>query len=388
MALPITILSSGIGFRPPQGGPFKSGTSFYLFSRTVASSDHQIFKADGDDPSSGWTAQDTTNSPSNDPSTSLSVHSWLDGTTIHIGTQYNTDEVEYHEFDCSTNTWSIANESVSTTSDTTADACSISVRSDGDVIAAYGGEQHDNMGSGYDRVDLARRETGSWTADISISGLGKTETHMRLPFVVRADATNDRMHIFYHDTTGNGLHYSTYLSGNTWGHQHTEPDTSTAAATALNSVRAVAYDDGGTTKVRAYYVDATSLDVSVVGFDDADSPGASISITTDISDNAPASFASAVDDPNDTQHLLYVNSTTIYHDETGDSDDTWGTDASELGSLTTPVIYSCNVYDNGGTVLAYLYKDGSNYRYNERTLAAAATSLVYKPNPFQHMLMR
>jgi hypothetical protein len=374
MVLPITIDSTAF-FDPPHGGPFKSGTSFYVVATTDTNGEIRVYKADSDDPSSGWTAQDISNEPTNASANIQSLHSVLDGTTIHIVTQEFSGagtDVRYNTFDCSTNTWGTTDEVVTSTPDASIGFCSVAVRSDGDVITAYQGAVETNMGTGYDRIDIARRESGSWTADISVDNLGKTTTHMRYPYVVMS--ANDRAHIFYHDDTSDDLFYSTYLSGNTWGHQHTSIDSTASSSTApANSVRAVRFDDGGTEKIRAVYDDSASGN-AVVGFDDADSPGGSISIATNINtSDGTDSFAFAVDDGTDTQHFLYnptATATELRHAETGSGDDTWATDTQEIGSLTSADVFSANVYDNGGTVLAYLYLDGVNYRYNERTLSA------------------
>jgi hypothetical protein len=378
MALPITVSGTGGAiFLEPTGGPVKSGTSFYIVGRDNDSgSAINVLKADSDDPSSGWTEQDASNQPSIASGTLLSVHAVLDGTTLHIVSQSSIDEVEYHTFNCSTNAWAITNESVTTVPDGAVDFCSVAVRSDGDVITAYQGAQEANMGTGYDRIDLARRESGTWTADISVDNLGKTTTNMRYPFVVMS--ANDRAHISYHDTSGQDVHYSTYLSGNTWGHQHTEVD---AAASGVPIPAHVAkgfrFDDGGTEKIRFFYRDSPTTDLSVFGFDDADDPGSSVSIATDINSSgnnliATSGTAVVVDDSNDTQYYLHSDETSgdIQFNSTGSGDDTWGTAEDELASLSNPTVFSANVYDNSGTVLAYLYLDGSNYRYNERTLSA------------------
>ncbi len=380
MVLPITL--SNAFFLFPNGGPWKVGASFYVLARDAgANTRHTMFKADTDDPSSGWTEQDTGGRP-NVGSLIDSSHGIVDSSLIHVADQQFQNNADYHIFTPSSNTWTTINQQIHIDGTTTGEEfCSESVRSDGDVIHVSQGLHDANMGTDYDRVDLARRETGSWTSGIDISTRGKTAVHEQFAFVIRGDAANDRMHVFYHNTTDDELIYATYLSNNTFGHQDSVVDANTGATIDSDSVRAVSFDDGGTIKVRAFYLDVTSLDISVVGFNDADDPGTSISIATDITENAPSSFAVVMDGA--VQHLLYVNSTTIYHDETGDGNDTWGTDESELASLTSPVVFSCNVYDNSGKVLAYLYLDGSNYRYNERSLAAAAGIVPFLPPPLR-----
>lgn len=374
MALPITI--SGVTFTTPQGGPFKSGSSFYI--ATVSSAgDVVVFKADSNDPSSGWTEQDSANKPTNGAISSL--HGVLVGTTIHIATQTGSGasdgEVEYHTFDCSTDTWSITNESVTTTPDTATEFCSIAVRSDGDVIIAYAGEQEGVMGTGYDRVHLARREGGSWTVDIDVTNAGKAATHYRQPFVVMS--ANDRAHIFYYEPGGGDGYYSTYLNGNTWGHQNSQFSTDVLAG---NSIKATSFDVTGTNKIRVATQNAANSAVNIHGFNDADSPGTSISIATDVTGAEPSnnSFGFAVDDATDTQYLLSGDSSNNINEyETGSGNDTWSANLNELTGLTSPhPVFSANVYDNSGTVLAYLYQSGSNYRYNERSLGAGGDNLT------------
>lgn len=382
MVLPITISTSN-GFRAPNGGPWESGTSFYILGTDGGNTigGITIYKADSDDPASGWTAQDTAGEPTGTDGIA-SMHAVLGGTDIHLITQDSGGlDIEYHIFHCATNLWdgTVVEESVTTAPDGSIGFCSVGVRSDGDVITAYNGEQQANMGTGYDRIDLARREGGTWTTDISVDNLGKTTTHMRYPFVVMS--ANDRAHISYHDASGQDVHYSTYLSGNTWGHQHTEVDAAASGvAIPAHAAKGFRFDDGGTEKIRFFYRDSPTTDLSVFGFDDADDPGSSVSIATDINSSgnnliATSGTAVVVDDSNDTQYYLHSDETSgdIQFNSTGSGDDTWGTAEDELASLSNPTVYSANVYDNGGTVLAYLYKDGSNYRYNERSLGAAAT---------------
>lgn len=382
MALPETISSLAETYKHPNGGPFKSGSSFYIL---VSLSNDPSIATSTDPGVDGFGTVDSANRPNgNSTGPGSSMHSILDGTTIHIATQSTAtgDPVDYHTFSCSSDTWSITDESVLSSISSEQHFASISLRSDGDVIIAYMGPMEANMGTDYDRVDLARRETGSWTTGVSIDGLGKTQTRMQDPFVVRADSTNDRMHIFYLDVTGDGLHYSTYLSGNTWGHQHTEADTTIANATIY--ARGIAFDDGGTTKVRFVYSDSATNTSSIVGFNDANDPGASISIATDITGSEPAvqsGRALAVDDATDTQYFISEDgSNNLDVSETGSGDDTWTTDTDELTGLSTPEVFSANIYDHGGTVLAYLYKDGSNFRYNERSIAAVAGFTFLPPH--------
>jgi hypothetical protein len=393
MALPITVQSgNNVGNAAFQTGGrllFKEGTSFYVLGSTFEQQgNHQprIWKADSDDPSSGWSIQDN-GALNNSQWYANNRDGFLEGGNIqcyHQRCQNHASDVFHSEFDCSTNTWITSPNQWTQiynpgNPEPFAPQMGAKIRSDGDHIIAFAGDEETVMGIGYSRIWLGREETGSWTIEILAGGRGKTAVHERHADIVAGDTTNDRMHIFWHED--DALEYSTYLDDNTFGHQATVADAACTTPTfddtnelaSIDSVRALSYDQGGTIKARAYYKDASG-DLSVVGFDDADSPGSSISIATDITANNVSSHAHAMDGTK--QWLVYQNGTTIYSRSTGVGDDTWGTEETELSSLTGPKIWSAEVYDNGGQKLAYLYLDGSAHRYNEKDIGVAGGILA------------
>jgi len=379
MALPTTVGATTDvtiinGFAPP----FISSTgNVYqlVHDNIIGASDLKMFKAT--DPTSSFSEIDGANRPVF-AHNNINVYAAIqDGDTIHI-LVINTagsEDAYYLAFDmhdgASGDTWqaSGAEELIEDPAGGIAKA-SISIRSDGDVIVLYQGVQDSNMGSDFRRADLARREGGSWTVGISLSGIAKIAEHEEVGAVVRGDATNDRMHCAYFNSTAAELRYSTYLSGNTFGHQDTVVDT----AISDNVRQGISFDDGGTDKIRFLYIDSTN-DLSTFGFNDADDPGTP-TITTAVSDNdvddATNRKAVIIVDGT-TQHAIYINSTDddLYLASTGAGDDTWGTDTNEKTLANEPSgrAMSAALYDRSGKKIAFIRNNGTNVEYDEIDLA-------------------
>lgn len=385
MAYPVTL--SDIDFVHPQPNPFKVGGSFYIVARDASTTTAiKVLKADSDDPSGTWAEQDAANRPDDTTSGNTlfsSLHAIADGSTIHIISHVHgtvAGYARYHTFDTSTNTWSIKDEIIISAANVggVASVCAIGVRSDGDVLVVYSGISEKIMGVDYDRVYLARREGGVWTVNIDPTSIGKTEVHLRTPFAIMADQTNDRFHVFWTNETDLEIAYATYLSDNTFGHQNTLIDASVATvADQRNALDAVSFDDGGT-KIRLLYEDIDGS-LNTAGFADADSPGAP-TITDGINDSGNVDSAALALD-GITQHALFQHSgdtTIIRHDQTGAGDDAWGTDEDELDSASAVVVYAAEVWDNvGATELAYLYTEGGVEKINARVLALAPAATAF-----------
>jgi len=373
MALPISVGS--YIFAEPCGGPFKVGSSFYIVAQ-ASGVNLVVLKANSDDPSSGWTEQDSSNRPS--VSGVGGIHAVVRGTTIHIVTQIDgsTRTVEYHTFNTSTNTWGTTNESVgNATTGTGVTYCSIAVRSDGSVVVTYDGPPESNMGTNYARVCLAIRSSGgTWgSIDTSISNAGKNTISEQHSFAVHADDTNDRVHISYRGSSTATLWYSTLLSDNSFGHQGTTIDTSILSSygSGVTGYTGVSFLDGSTRKIRFFYPDSGS-NYATAGFNDADSPGTPTIYTgVSTSDSGTSGHGSAVNGT--TQYCVnYHSGGTAYINSTGAGDDTWGTPATLGHSVTN--IYSANSYTRGSSdVIAYLYSSSSTYYYNEYSLSTGYT---------------
>lgn len=367
MALPTTI--SGIVLRQPCGGPHDFNSGFYVVGRdsTTASTIDIHYSTD---PSASGFSSGSTWSLSADAD---SIHSVINGSSILVVVQ-RTDGVLNFRSTSSDGSFVGGTTTIDSNPDSSVNFCSIGVRSDGDILVAYMGQQDSIMGTGYDRVKLAREEGAGWTSAIAAGAGDKTEVNERYPFGVMS--ANDRFHVFFFAATGSALVYSTYTGSNSFGHQNTTGDSSSLMDTRCGGYR---FDDSGTEKIRFVYNDQPGPDVtSVVGFDDADNPGSSISISNDFTGTDSGRERTAtVDTATATQYAVVKQGTTTADIDiwsTGAGDDTWSKlEDAHLASLSSLTIFSANVYDNGGTVLAYLYRDGSNYRYNERSLSSGVT---------------
>lgn len=379
MALPITVLTSGDTWKQPQGGPFKQSGSFSNVVTVGVGTDNRLYPYSASDPSSSWTRSSNSSTAESAGIASIHTPGLIGGDDIPVAYQLTDGNLNYSKYDVSLGGWRTAADSagrdqIDTAPDSSVNFCSLGIRSDGDLLIAYMGEQDSIMGTGYDRVKLAREEGAGWTAAIAAGAGNKTEVNERYPFGVMS--ANDRFHVFYCSSTN--LKLSTYTGSNSFGVQ--DSTKASSVWTTKATPRAVRFDDGGTEKIRCLYQQSATA-VDVAGFTDADNPTVT-DAATDIDDNTttPVQFALAANGA--AQHALFGYSTSVNHDETGDGDDTWGTDATELSSLTSSQVYGANVYDNGGTVLAYLYLDGSNYRYNEKSLSSGAFTITADSGSF------
>jgi len=296
----------------------------------------------------------------------LVVSMWCfeDSGDIHIATQGAGGIVRYHVFDPGTDTFTTKNEVVVTNAPLAGvEACSIAVRSDGDVIIGYAGQD-----GGDGAIFYAREEGAGWTTNVQVDGAASTNDYSGIVIVL---GLSDRMHFFYfNDTLDDFLHRS-LSSTNVLDTADQVIDATGAFGLKLPHNHGVSYVSGAT-KVRVPYGDFNAR-ISIAKFDS----GADPTITTDAGVTAAGTSAIngntiiclSVDGA--TLHLLWSDSATldIFHDE-NDDDGGWGTDTEEKDAVTCNRI-SCNVYTRGSLVLAYLYLDIATVKYAERSLAAA-----------------
>ncbi len=196
MTLPITI-ASDIG-RPGHHPPIKtSGGSFYALIREPVSDYFSIYKADSDDPTSGWTEVDS----GNRPSTVFVLGAWvLDGDIIHIAAVGGgaSPGYEYLQFNTSTDLWVTGAfaEIDAVTDQPDQFWISIAVRSDGDVVVAYAGVTDAEMGNDKERVDVNIRTSGTWGGPVALDAGG--DKHYGNPNCVLG--TNDFVHCVWQRT--------------------------------------------------------------------------------------------------------------------------------------------------------------------------------------------
>ena len=376
MALPVTL--SGAAF-PDQNydcKPFKSsGGAFYIIVLESTGGTPEAYKAT--DPTSSFSAVDTSGNPTDTP-TSMWVYPVSD--VLHVLTMSVSGQagtVEYHTFDMSTDTWGTTDQAVASISDVgdnVAVACSIGVRSDGDIVVLYQGESDKDMGTDYSHVvyDVSTNGGSTW-AGATLVDPDVDETNYTGAVIVMG--ASDRAHFFYYDRTNFDFYHRSLSSADSLDNNDNFVSHTTSALYAVGS--GVSYVDTQT-KIRAPYENGTRKS-SVVHFDSGANP--TITETDGVGDNDTQQESSHVKhlmvvDGTD-EYLLYVgggsfgNDEDLYYDvNTGSG---WGTDTEELDAVTINAI-SANVYDRSGTKIGYVYDDGGTVKYNEIDLGGGPTS--------------
>lgn len=364
---------------PAKNGPWvPSNGAVYEVHIDTADSRPTVYKAT--DPTSSWSEQDATNRP--DFSATIGSHdgivSWLEGDVIHLCTQEDSggDPIEYHTFNTSTDTWAITNERPTALGGAgayPAEMGGMSLRSDGDVILTYMGDAEKIMGTNYSRVYYARRESSTWTIDVAIGGAG--EDDWRNGPVIRGGS--DRMILCsYNDDLDQGYTQTLNSSNSLQSAQQFDSTLSTASTNIFGD--GVAYDDGGTIRVRIPYLDSSG-DTSILEVtSDTDTPtvgGGQITTSVDASDNNSTNATLAADGTN--LHLLYSNTGDfdVYHDE-NDDDAGWGTDVEERDAVTVHRICANVITVSGTKRLAWLQSTTTGtLEYDEISLAAPTTAV-------------
>lgn len=295
-----------------------------------------------------------------------------DSSDIHIATQQETDgRVRYHVFDPGTDTWTTKNEYVASVGDhssfdgdATFSGCSISLRSDGDVVIAF---TVFNSGIVDDGV-LIISKTTNWGA-IQI-----VEETSRSPVLIAA-ASDDRITCAYNKSDTDTVRTRSLSNTDTLG---TAIDVDTTADTATSLVGYGVVDTAN--ELWVPYIDASDQ-ISVAQWTSAADPTGDVTIHANVSDNTVKGNSTSLRPQvlaclavkTDDVHLLYADDTTqdIFHD---DDVDGGGTTDVERNDAVTANRLSCNylsISDN----LAWLYLDGTNTVYDEFSLAAAPTGL-------------
>ncbi len=260
----------------------------------------------------------------------------------------------------------------------TADACTIAVRSDGDIVVAYQGDSEMIMGTEFERIDwnVSTDSGKTWAGPVSIDNGGSVDW----TGCVIVPGSSDRMHVFFGAPGTLPEAFQRTIRSDDSLETFPSPYDLNVEAVTYRHGAGVSYDDAGTQRVRCLYKDASNK-MAVVKLDSADTP----SVTRDapVSDNDAKVVnnsivaALAVDTKN--LQLLYSGGGSqgidqdLYRD-TNDDDAGWGTDTEELDAITCNSV-SPRVYDRSGTKLAFVYDDGGTVKYNEISLAN-----VFDPN--------
>jgi hypothetical protein len=362
------------------------------------------------DPGGTWTNQDTSNNPTNEVIRVEAVDE--DSDFNQLGALFMASAFEQvngmdfdlvadlHVFDLATDTWVIVDEQIDLNTggfnnETDALAtcfASVMVCGDGQLVALYAGAPEPDMGSDFDRVELATKSGSTWT----LRGLAHTVPTAGEDWhggTIVAGSAN-RAHCFlFNSTNFDGFSRTWRTSSNDFETMPSAGDATMDTDTNIHHAwgGGASYDDGATRRVRCPYIDADDK-VSVAKLDSGDSPGAFTS-DTGVSDtvadsigNRGVKVALAADGTD--LHVVFTQTSgtdRLTHDVNPD-DAGWGTDDNPFNIVFTasePQSISANVFTRNGTKrLAVLVMGGTNQRYDEYDLEVAADASLVIPNRF------
>lgn len=366
MAFPTTITTYddytvGTGWSRPFIS--SAGNVYVILASTDDSTKLGIFKAT--DPETSFSLQQeiqVTNSI-----TTFSAEQ--EGDTLHIvtGDSSTLASVYYHEFDMSTDTLDTTNEEVSADFDILGQSLErvfITVRSDGDLIVLYNGAAQVILPDGgtYQRVYYARKESGTWTADIDICD--STPINYIAHNVILG--SSDRAHFLFTDADEN-IYLRTLTSSNSLD---SFPTGFSGANNGNRYFSGASYDDSGTQRVRLLKTsDVTSIDC--INFDSADTP--TTSEETDItgaSDIGLDYFAFSLVAHGTTLYCIYCDSVADVYYLTNEDGGGW---SSPTLLFSGAYIVHCNVYTRSSSdVIGIVFFDtSSNQAYTELELGGA-----------------
>ena len=376
MALPTTIVSDvGLGGHHP---PFKSSSSsFYSVVRADAD-ELDVYKADGDDPTDAWTVQGT--GPVH-AGTLIGYDCIRDADVIHI-VAWSSASYEYYTFNMATDAW-VVDQAIETPPNAPLHPwASIAVRSDGDVVVVYAGDTDQVMGGTKERVDANVRTSGpdTWGGPIAIWGSGNLDEHFGNPNCVLG--TSDGTHIIWQRTTATIDPPTAWTT--TVGATLDSTDTLStkdnvnqdSGGALLGQQNGVSYDDGGTQRMvwngtngasDPFYWIATEVSGDLSFGSIVGNPG-----SDNIFENGEVSICSLAELNGDLHQVysgggVFGGDQDIWYSTSIDDGVTWD-ENEEIDAITCNFI-SANIYTRGpNTVLAYVYEDGGDTKYNEKIL--------------------
>lgn len=124
--------------------------------------------------------------------------------TAPVGMTAGSHDIKYHAFDLASDSWSITNEAVMTTTLNAAISTwyngGIALRSDGDVVVVHYGDTYANMGSDWLDVVYSRREGGSWTTNVTLTGADNNNHNHPVFGISAVRGTSDGIHLRYQDS--------------------------------------------------------------------------------------------------------------------------------------------------------------------------------------------
>lgn len=273
-----------------------TGSALYaVVQDTGATPKVRVLKADDRFAPTAFAEQDSGNNKTIS-SVDRPFSSWLhsDG-LIHIAVFTATNTITHYTFDTATDTWGAGNGNA-TTGAQNERSIRLVVRSDGDILIFYTDSTDD--------ADLAwtRWEPSAWTVGIAVLAGTSTEASTYVDVVI--DST-DRAYPVYMNCAADALQYRSINSVNSLG-TATAIDLPAASAETAHPAggRYSLYDDGGTEKIIAAYIDSDgTLKESVLTLESNSGSGnvaANVSIEAtagDVGTRTPASTAVVVGVP-------------------------------------------------------------------------------------------
>ncbi len=395
MALPLTIVNVDMLARQAEGRfrPYISttGNTYGFFRGALTDGDEMNAYKSTDPATTDFTEQDFVQEGAS--SSWSNVCTFREDDTddeIHMVCGTGGENLFYHIFDMSTDTFTTENEQLTSALQASPFGLKvndIALETNGDIIVVYQGDEEDDMGL-RQRVDYARRVAGVWTSNIAMDDGGKVDYFG--PGIVRG--ASDLFHITYYDNTNtDALHKSVQDVDGTLSSVETLNDTALTAADHLVCAP-VFYDDGGVERITSgFRRDTASSEGRSAEVEDDGTPLAAETFGEDVAIFTESSFDYAV-------ISLAVDQKTVWAIWAQDSDGDifvnfnvnsggWDTEAEQTDAVTARNI-SSNIFErDGNIVLAWFYSEGGDDAiYDEKFLrVAAAPSLLLLNLPVENL---
>ena len=398
MALPVTItnvdqLNRAAGGRSrPYISTAGAGAAVYCFFRGALAGDGDELKAfkSANPDTTSFTEQDLVQEAGSSSWSNLG--SFREDDTddeIHLVASTGAEEIFYHIFDMSTDTYTTENEQLTSAVQATPfglKLLAVALETNGDVIVAYQGAEEDDMGL-RQRIDYARRVGGTWTSNLAVDDGGKFDYYSS--GIVRG--ASDLFHIVFYDETNNdALHKSVQDVDGTLSAVETLSDSTLSTAEHIVN-NPVFYDDAGTERITvAFRRDTGGSQGRTAEVEDDGTPLAAETAADDVdlfteSSRLFAVISLAVDVK--TVWAMWADSTNDIFVNFNVNSGGWDTEIEEGDALVADAV-STNIYErDGNIVLAYLYsQNGDDAFYDERFLRVAAVpSLLLLNLPVENL---
>jgi len=256
----------------------------------------------------------------------------------------------------------------------TAVACSITVRSDGDIIIIYQGAQIADMGQVWDTIKYARWENyaAGWVIDQAVDGAADEE--WRNPVIVH-NPDNDKSHFFYRQDVAFDHFHKALTSGNSLDGT---PDTIEVAGQSADYPNGPGawYNPADSVASRvtlAYTADAGS-DFSAVKIDDDGTPSTAQTVNdSDAVKLDGETYMNGISHQGDDVVVAWwANSVdSDLYISTSDDGAAWAAESNEWTATINALSCSVLINDSGDTVLAIVADDGGTIKYHEIVPVAA-----------------